>query len=84
MAHHKSAQKRIRSNERKRVRNHASKNEVKSLIRKVYSSADKTEAEKNLKSAVAKLDKAATKGIMHKNSASRKKAQITKYFNKLG
>lgn len=84
MAHHKSAQKRVRSSERKRIRNHASKNEVKTLIRKVYTSNDKTEAGKHLQNAVSKLDKVANKGIIHSNNAARKKAQITKHVNNLG
>ena len=84
MAHHKSAKKRIRSNERKRIVNHAATTEVRTLIKRVYSSADKAEAEKNLKRAVSKLDKISTKGIIHRNNASRKKAKITKYVNNFG
>ncbi|MBN1299873.1 MAG: 30S ribosomal protein S20 [Melioribacteraceae bacterium] len=83
MAHHKSAKKRIRSNERKRVNNQAALSKVRTLIKKVYSAENKTDAEKYLKETVAFLDKTAGNGRIHKNTAARKKSSLTKYVNKL-
>lgn len=83
MAHHKSAQKRIRQTIRRTQRNKTALSKVKTLIKKVYKTEDKTEAEKYLREAVATLDKQAAKGRLHKNNAARKKSALTKYVNKL-
>jgi small subunit ribosomal protein S20 len=83
MANHQSAKKRIRTSERKRLRNKASISRVKTLIKKVLDSSDKTAAENNLKEAVSFLDKTASKGRLHRNNVARKKAQLTKFVNEL-
>ncbi|MEN8191445.1 MAG: 30S ribosomal protein S20 [Bacteroidota bacterium] len=83
MAHHKSAKKRIRQSERRRVRNQATLSKVKTLMRKVHSSKDKAEADASLKEAVSFIDKAVTKGRLHKNTAARRKSSLTKHVNKI-
>lgn len=83
MAHHKSAKKRIRQSERRRVRNQATLSKVKTLIKKVHTSSDKAEAEVLLKEAVSYIDKAAGKGKIHKNTAARRKSSLTRHVNKL-
>lgn len=83
MAHHKSAQKRIRQTIKRTLRNKAALSKIKTLIKKVYNTQDKELAEKYLRDAVATLDKQAAKGIIHKNTAARKKSAITKYVNSL-
>ena len=83
MAHHKSAKKRIRTNERRRLRNQAAMSKVKTLVKKVHSSENKDDAEKNLKEAVSYIDKNVTKGRLHKNTAARKKSSLTKFVNNL-
>jgi len=83
MAHHKSAKKRIRSSERKRIYNQAAQSKVKTLTKKVLSSKDKTEVEKVYKEAVAALDKNVNKGRIHRNTAARKKSALTRYLNSL-
>lgn len=83
MAHHKSAKKRIRTNERKRLRNQAAISKVRTLVKKVHSSDNKADAEKNLKEAVSFIDKNVTKGRLHKNTAARRKSSLTKYVNSL-
>lgn len=83
MANHKSAEKRIRTNEKRRVRNKASLSKVKTMVKKVLESSEKTVAETNLKKAVSVLDKSALKGIIHKNNVARKKAKLTKFVNSL-
>ncbi|MEW6652462.1 MAG: 30S ribosomal protein S20 [Bacteroidota bacterium] len=83
MAHHKSAKKRIKTSEKKRVRNKAALSKVKTLIKKVYTAEDKAQAEVVLKEATKAIDKTAAKGKIHKNNAARKKSAITKHVNKL-
>ncbi|KAF0149735.1 MAG: 30S ribosomal protein S20 [Ignavibacteria bacterium] len=83
MAHHKSAKKRIKTSEKKRIRNKAALSKVKTLIKKVYSTEDKTEATVVLKEATKAIDKTAAKGKIHKNNAARKKSALTKHVNTL-
>ncbi|GBD87032.1 30S ribosomal protein S20 [bacterium BMS3Abin03] len=83
MANHKSAKKRIRSNEKKRVMNKMTGTRIKSTMKKVFSTEKREEAEKHYKEAVALLDKSATRGRIHRNTAARKKSQLTKYVNGL-
>ncbi len=83
MAHHKSAKKRIRTNERKRLRNQAAMSQVRTLVKKVHSSDNKADAEKNLKEAVSFIDKNVTKGRLHRNTAARKKSSLTKFVNSI-
>lgn len=79
----KQATKRVRQAEKKRKHNRARRSKMRSLIKDVYDLNDKTEAEKALKEAVSYLDRMTVKGIIHKNNAGRKKAQLTKYVNNL-
>jgi len=83
MANHKSAKKRIKTSEKKRVLNKAALTKVKTMVKKVLDSSDKTVGETNLKEAVSFLDKTAAKGRLHKNNVSRKKARLTKFVNSL-
>ena len=83
MANHKSAKKRIRTNEKRRLRNKASLSKGKTLMKKVFDSGDKAAGDVNLKEAVSFLDKTAGKGRLHKNNVARKKARLTKFVNNL-
>ncbi|MCH6574553.1 MAG: 30S ribosomal protein S20 [Bacteroidetes bacterium] len=83
MANHKSAKKRIRTNEKKRVRNKITSTRIKSTMKKVLGAEKIEEAEKHYKEAVALLDKSATRGRIHRNNAARKKSQLTKHVNSL-
>lgn len=83
MPQHKSAIKRMRQNVKRRKHNNARRSKMRTLIKNVTSSTDKETAEKNLKEAVSFIDKLTTKGILHKNTAARKKAQLTKHVNNL-
>lgn len=79
MANTKSAQKRIRSNERKHVRNQMYRSRVKTLIRKAEQLIFAGEpSEEAVREAVSTLDKAAVKGIIHKNNAARRKSRLMK------
>jgi len=83
MATHKSAKKRIRTNDRKRVINQQGATRIKSSVKKVLATTNKEEAEKLYKEAIGILDKGTTKGLIKKNTASRQKSNITRHLNKL-
>ena len=84
MANIKSAKKRVLITKTRTERNKAIKSEVKTYVKKVYeaiASGDKAAAEAALKEATIKLDKAATKGVYHRNTASRKIGRLAKAVN---
>jgi small subunit ribosomal protein S20 len=82
LANTKSAEKRIRSNERKRVRNQMYRSRVKTLIRKAEQLIFGGEpSEDAVKEAISTLDKAAGKGIIHRNNAARRKSRLMKKLN---
>ncbi len=86
MANIKSSKKRVLIAERNRQRNVAAKSAIKTAIKKalVAAEAKDTEAVASALSAVYKLcDKAVGKGILHKNTAARKKSRLTVAVNKL-
>ena len=83
MANHKSAKKRIRTNKRRNEVNKAVDSQIKTTVKKALGETDKTEAEKLYKEAISLLDKSTTKGKIHINTASRKKAALTKHINSL-
>lgn len=80
----KSAIKRVKVNEKKRLRNAALKSALRTAIKKFELALQESNVE-NAKNALLfatkKLDKAVTKGIIHKNNASRNKSRLTKKFN---
>ena len=79
MANTKSSEKRIRSNERKHMRNQMYRSRVKTMVRKaedaIFSSQPSEDA---IRLAMSTLDKAAVKGIIHKNNAARRKSRLAK------
>ncbi|MFI9505101.1 30S ribosomal protein S20 [Nocardia sp. NPDC052566] len=86
MANIKSQMKRIRTNEAARVRNQSVKSALRTEIRKVreaLSAGDKDKAAAFLQSASRKLDKAASKGVIHANQAANKKSALSLALNKL-
>ncbi len=76
----KSAEKRVRVSARKRAHNVALKSSLKTAIKRVeQGTADNNEnAPAYLANAIQALDKAAAKGLIHKNAAARKKSRLTK------
>lgn len=87
MANIKSAKKRILVGKKKEMRNKAIKSEVKTLVKKVDAAVEagnKEEAEKALLNATSGISKAASKGVFHKNTASRKISRLTVAVNKIG
>lgn len=86
MANIKSQKKRILTNEKARQRNAAIKSELKTAIRAVNTavvSEDKDAATTALVTAGRKIDKAVTKGVLHKNNAANHKSAISKKVNAL-
>ncbi|NWF90662.1 MAG: 30S ribosomal protein S20 [Ignavibacteriaceae bacterium] len=83
MASHKSAKKRIRTSERRRVINKKNDSKIKTLVKKTLASKDKNEVEKLYKEAISFIDKSTTKGNLHRNNAARKKSTLSKYLNKV-
>ena len=87
MANIKSALKRIRSSARKRARNKPVRTALKTYVRsaQVQINTDDTDAAgEAVVRAISALDKAANKGIIHKNQAARRKARLMAKFNKMG
>ncbi|GAA1950351.1 30S ribosomal protein S20 [Amycolatopsis minnesotensis] len=86
MANIKSQMKRIKTNEKARQRNQSIKSSVKTAIRKFREAAaagDKDKALELQREAGRKLDKAASKGVLHPNQAANKKSAIAKRANEL-
>ncbi|MBM6621397.1 30S ribosomal protein S20 [Arthrobacter sp.] len=86
MANIKSQKKRILTNEKARARNAAVRSELKTAIRsvdKAVAAADKDAASAALATAGRKLDKAVSKGVVHKNNAANRKSAISKKVNAL-
>ena len=81
MANHKSAEKRIRTSERKKNVNKSVDSQIKTVVKKTLNSNEKEELEKLYKEVVALIDKSTTKGKIHRNTAARKKAALTKHLN---
>ena len=80
----KSAKKRTRIIAAKTLKNQMFKTNLKTTIKKYEAavvSGDKANLEKTYKDAVKKIDKAAARGIVHKNKAARKKSQFAKKLN---
>lgn len=87
MANIKSAKKRVLVSKTKNERNKSIKSAVKTSIKKVEAAVaanDKEAAAAALLEATSKIDKAATKGVYHKNTASRKISRLAKAVNTIG
>lgn len=83
MANHKSAIKKIRSDEAKRLRNRYQLRTARTFIKKLRTTTDKTVAQELLQKVSSIVDKLAKRNIIHKNNASNKKAKLARYVAKL-
>lgn len=87
MANIKSQIKRIRTNEKRRQRNLAVKSELKTLVRRTreaVEAGDKEAAIEALRVASRKLDKAVSKGVIHRNQAANRKSKLARRVQSLG
>ena len=85
MANSKSAEKRIRVNERRRLRNQAYRSATRTILKKAQVSIEQgisQETTTALMAAISQLDKAATKGVIHRNTAARRKSRLMARYNK--
>lgn len=83
MPNHKSCEKRLRQEKKRTARNHYVIRTLKTLSKKMHSNIAVEEKEKLLAEVYSQLDKAAKKNVIHKRTASRRKARLAAYFNKL-
>lgn len=83
MANHKSAEKRIRANEKKRVRNRYQHKTTRTATKKLLATTSKSEAETLLKEVNSLIDKLAKKNIIHWKKAANQKSRLSKHVNKL-
>lgn len=85
MANTKSAKKSIKVNERRRLRNQSTRSAVKTAFRRAgeaISGQNETEATNRSRAAFSTIDKAASRGIVHANTAARKKSRLARKLNK--
>ena len=83
MANHKSAKKRIRANETKRLRNRYQHKTTRTAIKKLKSTTSKDEARALLKEVTGMIDKLAKKNIIHWKKAANQKSKLSKLVNNL-
>lgn len=86
MANHKSAIKRNRQNENRRLRNRAVKTQVKNATKKLAQAEKTGDTESmasELRRAASVIDKAAKKGVLHYRTASRKKSRLARSVNRI-
>ena len=83
MPHHKSAEKRVRTNELSRQRNIAATTRMRTAIKAVRVAATRAAGETALRATGAILDRTASKGIIKRETASRQKARLAKFVQKL-
>ena len=80
MPNHKSAEKRMRQNEKRRKINRGNRSKLRTSIRNlrsVLSAGDKAQINELLPETVSTIDKAVQKGVLHKNAAARFKSRLT-------
>ncbi|WP_296149683.1 30S ribosomal protein S20 [uncultured Flavobacterium sp.] len=83
MANHKSALKRIRSNEKRRVLNRYQHKTTRNAIKALRLATDKSDATSKLSGVISMIDKLAKKNIIHSNKASNLKSKLTKHVSAL-
>lgn len=84
MAHHKSALKRIRQTNKRRLQNRYYKKSARTAIKKLRDLKDKAEAATFLPKVVSMIDRLAKRGNIHKNKASNLKSGLMRHVNALG
>lgn len=80
MPNHKSAEKRVRQNEKRRQINRGNRTKVRTYIKKVRAALDSGKADEiqsMLPDAISVIDKSVQKGVLHKNAAARYKSRLT-------
>ncbi len=86
MPNHKSAEKRVRQNEKRRAVNRSNKGSLRTQIKKLraaLAAGDKTQSQELLIPTIALIDKSVNKGVLHRNTAARHKSRLTMHVNEL-
>jgi small subunit ribosomal protein S20 len=86
MPNHKSAEKRVRQNEKRRNINRSNRSRVRTQIKKLraaLSAKDKNLSQELINPTISVIDKAVNKGILHKNTAARYKSRLTAHVHEL-
>jgi small subunit ribosomal protein S20 len=86
MANHKSAEKRVRQNEKRNLINRSNRSKLRTQIkslRNALTHTDKAQSTELLNPTVSLIDKAVNKGLIHKNTAARHKSRLTKHVANL-
>lgn len=86
MPNHKSAEKRVRQNEKRRAVNRSSRSNLRTQIKKLrtaLSASDVNQSQELLTPTVSAIDKAVNKGVLHKNTAARYKSRLTTRVGKM-
>lgn len=81
MAHSKQASKRIRTNEKARLANKGVTSTMRTAVKKLQNSESSEGAQGEMPAVMKRIDKAAKKGILHKNAAARKKSRLQRALN---
>ena len=87
MANSKSALKRIRTAEKKRLRNRPFRSAARTYVKKAelaIVAGDQAEAKEAVATAVSTLDRVAQKGVIHRNNAARRKSRLMAKYNAMG
>ena len=87
MPNHKSAEKRVRQNEKRREINRSNRGRLRTSIknlRTALSAGDVSAVEKMLPATISTIDKAVQKGVLHRNAAARYKGRLTTRVNRAG
>jgi small subunit ribosomal protein S20 len=85
MPNHKSAEKRMRQNEKRRQKNRGHRTKVRTYIKKLHSALDsgqKQDIDKVLPEVISVIDKSVQKGVLHSNAAARYKSRLTARANR--
>jgi small subunit ribosomal protein S20 len=83
MPQHKSAAKRARQTESRRARNRVHRSKMRTMIKKLRTIEDSTEARTMLNDIKGMLDRMSSKGLIHSNKAANYKSQLDKHVNAL-
>lgn len=84
MANTKSAEKRIRQEQKRRLHNRAQRSRMRTAIKKVLTAQDAETAQLAFRETSALLDRFASRQMIHRNKAARKKSQLARYIAQLG
>ena len=84
MANTKSAEKRIRQEEKRNLRNRTQRSKLKTAIKKVMTATEAETAASAFRESAALLDRMASRDLIHRNKAARKKSQLARQVKSVG